>query len=79
MGCIVGRIGVRYVLHRVRPYDPENACAGTKDLTDGLRRSGLIPEDNPWTISLTVDQVKVRHYHEEKTEIFVTYPNGRDQ
>jgi hypothetical protein len=70
----VGRITVRYRLCRVRPLDPDAVAGSTKDCTDGLCRSGLIPGDNPFQILLIVSQEKVEHYSDERTEIEIDYP-----
>lgn len=74
LGRATGRIEVRFTLFRVRCLDPDNAAASTKNLLDGLRHSGLLPEDNPWTIKLQVEQEKVKGFDNEKTEIEINYP-----
>jgi Holliday junction resolvase RusA-like endonuclease len=74
LGLAVGRIEVRFTLFRVRCLDPDNAAASTKNLLDGLRHSGLLSEDNPWTIRLQVEQEKVKSFDQEKTEIEINYP-----
>ena len=74
LGLATGRIEVRFTLFRVRCLDPDNAAASTKNLLDGLRHSGLLPEDNPWTIKLQVEQEKVKGFDNEKTEIEINYP-----
>lgn len=74
LGCVRGRTAVRFTLRRVRPLDPDAAAGSSKDLLDGLRHSKLLSDDNPWEISLTVDQEKVAHYEEEETLIYITYP-----
>ena len=71
----LGRITVRYRLCRVRPIDPDGVAGSTKDCTDGLRRCGLIPGDDPTQITLIVEQERVAHYSEERTEIELTYPD----
>jgi hypothetical protein len=38
-----------------------------------LVQIGLLPSDDPQTIQVTVEQEKVRHYCEERTEITITY------
>jgi hypothetical protein len=62
-------ITVRFTGYRVRPCDPDRYAGGIEYLLDGLRHSGLIPDDNPWEIKLETSQVKVRTYREEWTEI----------
>jgi len=74
LGRATGRIEVRFTLFRVRCLDPDNAAASTKNLLDGLRHSGILPEDNPWTIRLQVEQEKVKSFDQEKTEIEINYP-----
>ena len=74
LGLAIGRIEVRFTLFRVRCLDPDNAAASTKNLLDGLRHSGLLSEDNPWTIRLQVEQEKVKSFDQEKTEIEINYP-----
>jgi hypothetical protein len=74
LGLAIGRIEVRFTLFRVRCLDPDNAAASTKNLLDGLRHSGILPEDNPWTIRLQVEQEKVKSFDQEKTEIEINYP-----
>jgi hypothetical protein len=68
------RIALRYCIRRVRPLDADNAAGATKTLTDLLCRIGLLPGDDPTKISLQVEQEKVRHYHEEQTQITIVYP-----
>ena len=63
---------VRFTLFRVRPLDPDNAAASTKDLLDGLRHAALIPGDEPWRIRFEVTQEKVNHFRDEKTVIAIS-------
>ena len=74
LGLAIGRIEVRFTLFRVRCLDPDNAAASTKNLLDGLRHARILPEDNPWTIRLQVEQEKVKSFDQEKTEIEINYP-----
>jgi hypothetical protein len=69
-----GRVEVRYRLCRVQPLDPDNACGSTKDCTDALCCCGLIPGDDPTQITLIVEQERVAHYADERTEIELTWP-----
>jgi hypothetical protein len=71
----LGRITVRYRLRRVRPIDPDGVAGSTKDCTDGLCRCGLLPGDNPFQITLIVEQEKVEHYSDERTIVELTYPD----
>lgn len=71
------RIAIRYRIYRVRLQDADNAFGGTKNLTDGLVRCGLIPSDSPEQISLTVEQEKVSSLAEQRTEIQIKWPNSR--
>lgn len=65
------RITVRFVGYRVRPLDPDNFAGSVKDCLDGLRHAQIIHGDEPWRIRLETEQVRVRSYAQEKTEIFV--------
>lgn len=63
------RIVVSITGHRVRLLDADNFAGGSKALVDQLRYSGLIPNDDPETITLQTEQVRVAHYHQEHTAI----------
>jgi hypothetical protein len=65
---------VSYVLYRVRLLDPDNAVGATKTITDCLCQVGLISGDSADEIEIEVRQEKVKHYHDQKTEIVITYP-----
>jgi hypothetical protein len=71
----VGRIALRYRLFRVRPLDFENFAGSTKDCTDGLCRCGLLPGDDPTKVSISVEQERVEHYSDERTEIEIEWPD----
>lgn len=68
-------VTVRFTGFRVRPLDPDNFAGSIKDLLDGLRHASLIPGDEPWRIRLETEQVKVRSYKEERTEIIIDFLN----
>ena len=68
------RTGLRFVGYRVRPLDPDNFAGSVKDLLDGLRHAGLIPDDNPERITLQTEQVLVAHLSDEKTVIELDLP-----
>ena len=68
------RIGLSYVLHRVRLLDPDNAFGATKTITDCLCEVGLLPGDAANQIKLDVEQIKVAHFEDEKTVLNITYP-----
>jgi hypothetical protein len=63
---------VRIVSRRVRLCDPDNLVGGVKHLVDALRIAGIIPEDDPKSISLEVSQEKVASYKNEETWVEVT-------
>lgn len=65
----VQRARVRFIGYRVTPLDPDNFAGSVKDLLDGLRHAKIIHGDEHWRIKLETEQVKVAHYHEEKTVI----------
>jgi hypothetical protein len=68
------RIVVRFIGYRVRLLDPDNFAGSVKDLLDGLRHSGLLHDDSPELIKLETEQVRVRHYKEQKTIIEIELP-----
>jgi hypothetical protein len=68
------RITLRYRLCRVRPRDWDNAAGSTKQITDLLRRCGLIPGDSPENIKVELEQQKVNTYAEERTIIEIEFP-----
>jgi len=63
------RLRVAIVSFRVRLCDPDNLFV--KPIIDALRYGGVIPDDSPDHIELTMRQVKVRHGSDERTEITV--------
>ena len=65
---------VRIVKCSLRLSDPVNLWGGYKQLEDQLRYSGLIPDDDPGSIVLDVDQIKVAHKNETGTFIRIIYP-----
>lgn len=62
---------VRIRSYRVRLLDVDNLYGGCKHLIDSLRLSGIIPDDDPTSISLEVTQEKIKGYKNEKTEVEV--------
>lgn len=65
------RITLRITRFATRLLDEDN-LAGAKLLTDQLRYAGIIPSDAPEILKIVLDQVKVPHKEEEKTEIKIT-------
>lgn len=47
--------------------DEDNLAGGCKYLIDAIRRSGQIPDDDPGSIQLIIDQVQVRTKREQGT------------
>lgn len=74
MGGLPQRVRIKFTGYRVRPTDPDNFAGSIKDCLDFLHRSKLIEGDEPWKIILETDQIKVKHYEDEKTEIEIKYP-----
>ena len=68
------RIAVSFVGYRVHLLDPDNFAGSCKDLLDGLRHAGLIPDDTAGAITFQTEQERVRKYKEEKTGIKIVYP-----
>lgn len=56
-----------------RPKDADNAVAGCKAIIDVLRKEGLLVDDNPTKMSLSVECHKVSHKPEEKVVITLSY------
>lgn len=63
------RLAVLFRLYRVRLLDFDNAGGSVKFLCDALRAEGVIPDDDPGSITGTVEQVKVLRKAEERTEV----------
>ena len=56
---------------RVNLLDPDNLVGGCKHLIDSLRLAGIIPEDTPEALELSVSQEKVSSYRDEETQVEV--------
>ena len=66
-----GRRTVRITRHACRMLDADNFAGGAKYLIDAMRHEGLIPNDDPASIRLEFEQVRVRTRKEEGTMIEV--------
>jgi hypothetical protein len=66
------RIAVRITRCGTRLLDFDNAAGGCKPLVDALRYRGLIPEDDPESIHMIIQQRKVSK--EETGTIIEIYP-----
>ena len=73
----LGRITLSYRIRRVRPLDPDGLGSCTKNCTDGLRRCGLIPGDDPFQIRLEVEQERVSHFADECIKLTIIWPEAR--
>jgi hypothetical protein len=73
------RINLRIERISTKLQDYDNFVGGTKPLTDQLRYSGLIPDDNPESISATYTQQKCRHKKDEKTIVTIIYHNDNNR
>jgi Holliday junction resolvase RusA-like endonuclease len=62
------RIVLRVTRYATRLLDEDN-LAGAKLLVDQLRYAGIIPNDDPQCLKIILDQIKVKHKTEERTEI----------
>ena len=62
------RISLRITRYATRLLDEDN-LGGSKLLTDQLRYAGIIPNDDPESVKIILDQIKVKHKAEERTEI----------
>jgi len=63
-----GKRSVTITIHRNRALDPDNLTGGCKPLIDAMRDIGLIKNDSPKWITLSVAQVPCRK-GQERTEI----------
>jgi hypothetical protein len=62
------RISLRITRHATRLLDEDN-LAGAKLAIDQLRYAGIIPNDDPGSTKIILDQIKVKNKTEERTEI----------
>ena len=60
---------VSIISYRRRLLDIDNLYGGVKWFVDALRYEGVIQDDDPESIALTVSQVKVKTKQEQRTEI----------
>lgn len=61
------RYAVSFKIYRVRKLDPDNTLV--KWHVDSLRYAGIIPNDTEESISLKIEQIKVKSYKDQKTVI----------
>jgi hypothetical protein len=73
------RINLRIERISTKLQDFDNFVGGTKPLTDQLRYSGLIPDDNPESIDASYHQQKCRHKKDEKTIVTIIYHNDSNR
>jgi hypothetical protein len=64
------RITLRITRFATRLLDEDN-LAGAKLLTDQLRYAGIIPNDDPESTKIILDQIKVPHQNQARTEIAI--------
>jgi hypothetical protein len=62
------RIVLRVTRYATRLLDEDN-LARAKLLVDQLRYAGIIPNDDPQCLKIILDQIKVKHKTEERTEV----------
>ena len=62
------RITLHITRYATRLLDEDN-LGGSKLLTDQLRYAGIIPNDDPGSTKIILDQIKVPHKAQERTEI----------
>ena len=68
-----GRSYVCLTAFTVRPRDQDNLGCGCKGLLDAIKGLGLIPDDDPYSIELTLKQRHVDHFDQEKTLLEIEY------
>ncbi len=60
--------------------DFDNFVGGTKPLTDQLRYAGILPDDDPASITSEFIQSKCKHKHEEGTTVQIVFtPKTKSQ
>ena len=62
------RISLRITRYATRLLDEDN-LSGAKLTIDQLRYAGIIPNDDPESTKIILDQIKVKNKKEERTEI----------
>jgi hypothetical protein len=65
------RLTVRITRHACRVLDADNFAGGCKYVIDALRHERIIPNDDPASIRLAFEQVRVEHKKDEGTMIEV--------
>jgi hypothetical protein len=65
------RVKVRIISYRRRLLDIDNLAGGAKFIIDALRYDGLIRDDSPDAIELSVSQVKVGSRDTEDTAVII--------
>lgn len=60
---------------RQRAFDKDNLYSGIKPVLDALKEEGVIHDDNPGEIDLTVEQRRGADKERLGTEITVVYPD----
>ena len=58
--------------YSTKTLDVDNLAGGCKPLIDQIRYAKLIPDDNPESVEITFNQVKVKAQKEQRTEIRIT-------
>jgi hypothetical protein len=67
------RVTLRIERVSTKLQDFDNFVGGTKPLTDQLRYSGLIHDDDPESINANYSQQRCKHKRDEKTIIEIIY------
>lgn len=80
LGCILSgkekgyeRAHLIITAFTVRPHDQDNLTGGCKALIDCIKKLNLIPDDDPYSIELTVKQRHVDKFEQEKTLVQIKY------
>lgn len=64
------RLALRITRYATRLLDEDN-LAGAKLLVDQMRYAGILPDDDPGSTKIILDQIKVSKKTEERTEISI--------
>lgn len=65
------RVKVRIISYRCRLLDIDNLAGGSKFLIDAIRYQGLIRDDSPDAIELSVSQIRVSKRDLEETVVIL--------
>lgn len=73
----VERIVVTVTLYTIQPQDADNAIASLKGIVDGIKNSGIVPDDDRKHVALyTTKDIRVHAKEDERTEVRIDIPDA---